>query len=76
MVELEDDDWNRVLKPLVTEGEVCLDDLEFLTDSRRKTVERAFTEMEGKGWLERDPDREATWKTGELAELHLAVTGA
>ena len=71
MVELEDDDWNRVLKPLVTEGEVCLDDLEFLTDSRRKTVERAFTEMEGKGGSSatltaKRPGSRASWQNYTL----------
>jgi len=75
MDDTENEDWNRVLKPLITEGEVCLDDLD-LTDSRRETVERVLDEMTGIGWLERDTDREATWKPGELADLHLTAADA
>lgn len=70
---LRDHVWNAVLKQLVKTGQFRISDLPF-NESQRHTVRRTLRKMEGLGWLSRENDRAATWRMGELAELHLNVS--
>lgn len=70
---LRDEVWNSVLKQLVKTGNFRISDLPF-NESQRHTVRRVLREMEDLGWLERENKRSATWRMGEMAELHLNVS--
>jgi len=70
---LRDNVWNAVLKQLVKTGYFKISDLPF-NKSQRHTVRRTLRKMEETDWLSRENDRAATWRMGELAELHLNVS--
>ena len=70
---LRDEVWNSVMKQLVKTGQFRISDLPF-NESQRHTVRRTLREMETMDWLSRENDRAATWRMGELAELHLNVS--
>lgn len=70
---LRDDVWNSVLRQLIKTGKFKISDLPF-DESKRHTVRRVLREMEELGWLSRENDRSATWRMGELAELHLLTS--
>jgi predicted transcriptional regulator len=61
------------MKQLVKTGKFRISDLPF-TKSQRHTVRRTLRVMEEQEWLSRENDRAATWRMGELAELHLNVS--
>lgn len=70
---LRDEVWNAALKQLVKTGSFRISDLPF-DESERHTARRVLREMESLGWLSRENKRAATWRMGELAELHLNVS--
>jgi hypothetical protein len=69
---LRDDTWNAVLVQLRKTGQFKISDLPF-DENKRHTVRRVLREMETLGWLDRDNDRAAIWKLGELGKLHLNI---
>ncbi|MFC7018391.1 MULTISPECIES: hypothetical protein [Haloarcula] len=70
---LRDSVWHAVMKQLIKTGQFRISDLPF-NESQRTTVRRTLREMEKQKWLSRESDRAATWRMGELAELHLNVS--
>lgn len=70
---LRDEVWNAVLEQLVKTGSFRISDLPF-DESQRHTVRRVLREMEDLGWLSRENKRAATWRVGEMAELHLNIS--
>ena len=70
---LRDEVWDAVLKQLVKTGKFKISDLPF-DEGQRHTVRRVLREMEDIGWLRRENNRAATWRMGELAEMHLNVS--
>lgn len=61
------------MQQLVKTGQFQISELPF-DESQRHTVRRTLREMEKLGWLSRESDRDATWRMGEQAELHLNVS--
>jgi len=70
---LRDDVWHSVLTQLVKTGSFRISDLPF-GESQRHTVRRVLREMENIGWLSRTNKRAATWRIGEMAEIHLNIS--
>lgn len=70
---LRDHVWNACLLQLRKTGKLSISDLPFSTE-QRSTVRRTLREMESMGWLARENKRAATWRIGEVAELHLNVS--
>lgn len=64
--------WNDILIQLRKTGQFKISDLDF-DQSKRHTVRRVLREMEKLGWLRREDKRAATWKLGELAEMHMNI---
>lgn len=70
---LRDQVWDAVLKQILKTGFFRISDLPF-DEGQRHTVRRTLRVMEEQKWLSRKNDRAATWRMGELAELHLNVS--
>jgi len=70
---LRDQVWDEVLHQLVRTGQFKISDLDF-EESQRHTVRRVLREMEDLNWLRRDDNLSATWKLGELAEMHMNIS--
>lgn len=70
---LRDQVWNAVLKQIVKTGYFKISDLPF-EENQRHTVRRVLREMEELDWLERENNRAAIWRIGELGKLHLNVS--
>jgi predicted transcriptional regulator len=70
---LRDQVWDAVLKQILKTGYFRISDLPF-DEGQRHTVRRTLRVMEEQEWLSRENNRAATWRMGELAELHLNVS--
>ena len=70
---LRDTVWHETMQQLVKTGQFKISELPF-DESQRHTVRRTLRKMETLGWLSRDSNRDATWRMGEQAELHLNVS--